>query len=104
KEKTLTVKLGELPSEVTGESAIGAKEGVLSGLTVAALNEVSREKYELPNHLKSGVVVTEVEGNSSAARAGFRPGDVIMELNRRPIDSVDDFTSAYKRAKGRLLL
>ena len=37
-----------------------------------------------------GVVVTEISGTSPAAEAGLREGDVIVEINRRKVDNIDD--------------
>jgi serine protease Do len=36
-------------------------------------------------------VVTRVDPDSGAERAGLSAGDVIQEMNRRPIKSVKDF-------------
>ena len=37
-----------------------------------------------------GVIVTDIEKNSSGARAGLETGDVILEVNERLINSRDD--------------
>ncbi|NII09669.1 DegQ family serine endoprotease [Oleiagrimonas sp. C23AA] len=41
-----------------------------------------------------GVVVTQVEQGSPAARAGVEPGDVITQLNGRPMDDPHDLRNA----------
>jgi serine protease Do len=35
--------------------------------------------------------VTEIEADSHAERAGLRTGDVIREINRKPVKDVRDF-------------
>lgn len=40
---------------------------------------------------QAGVVVSEVEPDSPAERAGVRPGAVIREINRQPVKNVRDF-------------
>ena len=40
---------------------------------------------------RRGVVVTEVESGSPAETAGIRAGDVILEIDRKRVDSVRDF-------------
>ena len=47
----------------------------------------------------TGVVVSGVEPGSSAAKAGIRRGDVIHEVNRKPIKDVEEFGQAMETAK-----
>ena len=42
------------------------------------------------------MVVQQVEPDSQAARAGLKSGDVILEVNRQPIDSVAALKRAWK--------
>jgi serine protease Do len=44
-----------------------------------------------------GVVVTEVRPNSPAAQAGLAPGDVIREVNRLPVQGLDDVERGMRR-------
>ena len=46
----------------------------------------------------TGVVVTGVEPGSPAAKAGIRRGDVIHEVNRKPIKDAEDFGQAIEAA------
>ncbi len=48
-------------------------------------------------------VVAAVRPHSAAARAGIRPGQVILEVNRREIASVEEFASAVRRARNGVL-
>ncbi|KAA9133582.1 DegQ family serine endoprotease [Marinihelvus fidelis] len=57
------------------------------GLAVENLGEDRRRRAEAP---EGGVLVAEVE-SAAAWRAGIRPGDLILMINTRPIDGVDDF-------------
>ena len=43
-----------------------------------------------------GVVITFVESNSLAATAGLTEGMVIMQVNRKPVRSIEDFRAALK--------
>ena len=43
-------------------------------------------------------MVIAIERDSSAARAGIQVGDVIEEVNREPVRSLDDFDNATTAA------
>ncbi len=51
-----------------------------------------------------GLYVQAVAPGSKAARAGIRGGDVIVEVDRRPVESLDDLRRAEAAAAGRPLL
>jgi serine protease Do len=54
-----------------------------------------------------GVVVTGVEPDSGADKAGLMPGDVIREINRQPVKSVKEFekvSSTVKKGDNVLML
>jgi Do/DeqQ family serine protease len=53
---------------------------------------------------RAGVLVAEVAPGSPAARAGLRPGDVIVEVNREPVDSPAALIEAARGNPGRLSL
>jgi serine protease Do len=80
------------------------KEGVLGGLTVSNLTSTARSKYKIPSEVRQGVVIDEVAPDSRAAMEGLRSGDVIMEINRSPIDSVSKFNQTYRAARGKVLI
>ena len=54
----------------------------------------------------TGVVVTQVQPDSPASEAGLKRGDVIQEVNRKPVKSASDFRNAVTQsaAKSPLLL
>lgn len=74
------------------------------GLVVEPVTpEVARE-LSLPKETK-GVVVREVRDGSPAAEAGLQPADVIVQVDRRPVGSVEEMRQAVdKHAKGTPLL
>jgi serine protease Do len=95
----LAVKVGELPAERADNGNL--PEGSVQpakekwGLQLRDLNP------ELANqlHLQSdkGVAVVGVKSGSKAEEAGIQTGDVILEVNRQPITSVND---AMKKLDG----
>ena len=54
--------------------------------------------------MKQGVVITRLDPQSTAARAGLRPGDVVLEVNRTRVDSPQHFQELYSKSKSRVLL
>ncbi len=39
----------------------------------------------------SGIIVVEVESGSPAAEAGLSPGDIIIEVDRKPVSNLETF-------------
>jgi serine protease Do len=75
------------------------------GLEVGPLDE--EVANQLGMKVAQGVVITGVEPNSPADRAGLSDSMVIAQVNRKPVNSVDQFETAIKNAdlsKGVLLL
>ena len=71
---------------------------------MADLDAATRRQYNLPSDVE-GVVVTDVDPGSAAERAGLTAGDVIEEVNRQPVRSMSDATSAMSQAnRGSVLL
>lgn len=52
------------------------------------MTEGLRDAFAVPGDV--GVLITEVFPGSPASRAGLRPGDVIVKMNRRSIRDMDD--------------
>jgi serine protease Do len=101
--RQITVRLGELPEE-GAQAPIGSGLPDLGGLTVAPLDAPTRARHDVPEEVRQGVVVTDVQPFGAAARAGVRPGDVVMEVNRTPVASVEGFHAAAGEGEGVLLL
>lgn len=103
-ERDYTVKLGELP---TTRAAVERKDtdssASLSGVSVEDLDAQTSKELGLPAN-SQGVVVTNVKGSSPAADAGLRRGDVIQEVNRKPVKNTSDFERAMAASKEESLL
>lgn len=66
--------------------------GNMYGLTLKALNEQLGEYFGVPDG--KGVLVEEVEKNSTADKAGFKAGDVITQVGKKHVDEVRDIMKA----------
>jgi len=84
---------------------VAAKEASgLAGVTVVPLDARLRQHLEIPDEVRVGVVVSDVADDTSAARAGLRPGDVILEVNRQPVVDAAIFARLVQGSGPRLLL
>ena len=101
KTKTVKAKLGLLPGTEV-ESGEPQTASTL-GLTLESLTKSSRSTHAIPDRIR-GVVVTEVDRAGIGARVGIRVGDVLTEVNRRPVGSPADVETALKGAGRSLIL
>jgi len=83
--------LGQSGSEDNGEST--APTGVLSDLDVRELNEELASRYGIKT-TERGVVIVRVKPGSTAEDVGVREGDIVLEVNRKPVTSI----KSYERA------
>ena len=70
----------------------GAPQSGKLGLAVADLTQDVRQQLQAPENMH-GAVVQNVRPASPADDAGLQPGDVILEVNRKPTESADQFVS-----------
>jgi serine protease Do len=101
RERTVEVTLGR---RADGERAIGAapgtgetKNGEQLGLSFTDLTPQMARQLGLD--ADGGVVVSGVESDSKADEAGFQRGDLILELNRKRVDDVQDLKKALNGVK-----
>jgi len=107
KEKEVTVKIGELPEKIAGqgmrEENYEQESEERLGLSVEEITPEIANQFNLA--VEKGVVVTDVAPGSVADEVGFRQGDVILEINRRPIKSIKDYRNEVnKLEKGKSTL
>ena len=81
----------------------GDDQGVLNGVGVGDIDSSARRDLNLPERL-SGAVITGVDPASASARAGLREGDVILEINRHPVDSAKSAVDLSVSATGKKTL
>jgi serine protease Do len=65
----------------------------LAGLTVEEITPQMARRLQLSSDIQ-GVVVTAVQAGSKADTAGLQQGDVINEVNRQPVNSLQDYRTA----------
>ena len=99
----LNVTIGKLPDD--GLVADTASHTLAElGLTVQTLTPGLAE--QLGYQGETGVVITQVNPGTITALAGLRPGTLILEINRKQVQNVDEFKKALTQngKKGLVLL
>jgi serine protease Do len=95
--KSLEIKIGETPEESVALRPTGPTQGRTLGLDVRPLTPDIARQLNLRS--LEGVVVARVEDESAAAEAGIQRGDVIREVNRQRVRTLQDFERATKDLK-----
>ena len=102
----VAVTLGELNLEAEnkgdgeGNLPSGGEKGALKGVSVQSLTGDLRQQLQVPEGTQ-GVVITEVDPESAASAAGLQQGDIIVQVNRKPVTNVSDFNAAVKAGASR---
>lgn len=90
--KTIDVTVKQLPGIeklADANSSNNSDTGTLNGVEVADLDPQAHQQFNVPGEVK-GAVITQVQPGSAAAEAGLKSGDVIQEINRKPVKSAED--------------
>jgi serine protease Do len=71
---------------------------------VTDLDAEARHQYNIPSSVR-GVLVTSVDENSNSADAGLHSGDVIVEIDRQPVNGASEAVTLSEKSKAdRILL
>ena len=68
------------------------------GVTVRGITQDLANRYQLPN--TKGVIVQEVKPDSFGDTAGLSRGDIVLEINKQPVNSEEDFHRIESQVKG----
>jgi len=92
--RTLEVKLEAPPEKPPRNTTKLSGDHPLAGATVENLSPAVAQEFRMRE--TSGVVVRETESYSPARRVGFRPGDIILEINGARLSRVADLERAVR--------
>jgi serine protease Do len=91
KTQDMSVTLGELPTDKSAEEAPGESTGGgLDGVNVQDLTPETAQELQLAPGTR-GVVVESVDPSSAAAAMGLQRGDVIQEVNHKPVHNITEY-------------
>ncbi len=100
-EKKLSVKLDEASAAKSArsndDSEPAADDKAALGIAVAPVTPELAAKARAPKDVQ-GLFVEDVNPDGRAAAAGLQPGDIIQEVNRQAVQSVDELRAAVKKS------
>jgi serine protease Do len=102
KPKTLKAKLTRRDEDAlarTDNAPGGKDDGVLNGVGVGDITSELRTQLQIPARVK-GAIITSIEADSPAAKQGLREGDVILELDRKPVANAEQAVKLSEEIKG----
>lgn len=94
-EETSSKQAEEKPEKETKQNG---NNQMVAGLTLQDLSSGNRERFNLADDV-IGTVVVDIDRMSLAFEAGIRPGDVISEIDQKPIGSAKAAVDAVEAAK-----
>ena len=97
-EKTVTLTLGELPAQ--REAKADPQEAEQPGSDVGKLGLTLAPASSVAGAGSQGVVITGVDPNGAAADAGFKNGDVILDVAGKAVSSPADVRKGLDDARG----
>jgi serine protease Do len=106
KDREITVELESLPEDqqvAMGQNRDREEDSGIEGVTVGELTPDRRRLADVPDDV-DGVIVTDIDPASNAAREGLSRGDVIMEIAREPVENLDDYKHLSNEGKDKPIL
>jgi serine protease Do len=96
KRDTRSVTIGELPAQPT--EAEPQEDGSVEdlGMTVEEFDKSSLRRPRTDR--TQGLVITQIDPQGVAARADLQPGDIIVSINGKDIDTIDEFRAAIEKS------
>jgi serine protease Do len=103
RERTVSVTLGESPDQTAKQSGGSENGSTEETVRLRSLTPQAAQDAGLPRGTV-GAVVERVDQDSVAADAGLRPGDIILEVGRSKVTSLESARTALRVNKPAILL
>ncbi|MBI5383187.1 MAG: DegQ family serine endoprotease [Verrucomicrobia bacterium] len=101
--RNYTITLKELTDDVASvtKPQEGGEVDALDGVTVGDIDQRTRAQFKLPSDLTKGAVITEIDPNSTGYEAGLREGDVLLEIDDKPVANAEEAVEISKHVKSK---
>ena len=96
KERTLYIQLDSYPEDGSVASADSPANNGSVGITVEARDSAYAKRNNI--NVDKGVIISTIEGNSAAAKAGLQVGYVILRVGRQAVETPEEYSSAISKA------
>jgi len=96
-EKTFSIKIAERTEDREVQAMQGSAEQTALGMTVSSITPEIARHYGLSE--SEGVVVVAVDEESPAAEAEVEEGDLILEIDHKPVKTLDEYERLVNEVK-----
>ena len=100
RQQTLGVRLEPAPERPARDERRLPPRQPLAGVTVINLSPAVADQNGLDPFIRPGPIIASLPRDSFAAQAGFRPGDIVREVNGDPIADTAQLARALAEADG----
>jgi len=98
KPMTLTVKVAELPKDLTASAFESQSESVELQNLGLSVDDLTKDKAsQLGFNFTEGALVTKVQSDSTAAKAGIEAGDVIVKVGQQSVKNVAELKESLDK-------
>lgn len=107
KKKSVDVKIAELEEDDEGNVLSSLEQDLdeteVEGMTLSPLTDDERDALGVDSDVE-GVVITSVDRQSRAGQSNLRSGDIIIEMDKKKVKTVEDVKSVIDDKDGKSLL
>jgi serine protease Do len=104
KASSVDVQTAELSDPEAKAGNDKSKSSDSFGIELSALDAATKQQLQMDPKAEGAVVISRVARGSKAADAGLNSGDVVLEVNRTKVTSVEQAVALVKKSSKQLLL